>query len=87
MKPDYLEGTVSIGLDQAVLDFDCKKNKVAVVKSPNFPLAGKGLISECEQPITKETGLPYWKTVFINDFNYKEIDELNLDSSIAKLCK
>ena len=84
VKPHYLDREFTIGLDQALLDFDCRKNKVAVVKSPNFPAAGKGLISQRSQPITKNTGLPYWGTVFIHDFKYKSIDQLNLDSKVRE---
>ena len=41
LKPEYLECAVSIGLDQAVLDFDCEKNKVAVVKKPKLSFSRK----------------------------------------------
>ena len=60
VKPHYLKREFTRALDQALLKFDSQKNKVAVVKSPNFPSAGKGLISERSQPIAKHTGLPYW---------------------------
>ena len=64
IAPDYLccerfKG-YSMEYNQVIIDYESGANNVLVVPSPNFPVSGKGLISDRAQVITTDTGLPYW---------------------------
>ena len=87
ISPDYLDCArfkdYSMQYDNVILAYDVGINNLLVVPSPNFPEAGKGLISNRKQPITKETGLPYWGEVFAHMKDYCTIDELNLEKSVS----
>ena len=78
IKPDYVDFNQSF--NQANLDRDCEMNGVLVVNSPNFPKAGKGLISNRPAVITKETGLPYWGQVFLHFFKERTLNEIPFDN-------
>ena len=61
-----------MNLVENVLISDSKHNTVKVMDSPNYPDAGKGLLSDRKAAITKDTGMPYWGCVFVS--MDKEID-------------
>ena len=67
--------------DQRIVNYESGTNNVLVVDSPNFPLAGKGLISNRKQPITKDTGLPYWGKLYLHMKNYCNIEEVKMSKS------
>ena len=68
---------ITWSLIRAIIKQSC--NEVLVVKSPNFPKAGKGLISNRPEVITKETGLPCWVQVFLHFFKERTLNEIPFD--------
>ena len=69
MKPDYLDCERFTGyameFNERVFMYDCGVNKLSVIESPNFPTAGKGVALNRANPITEQTGFPYWGQLFI----------------------
>ena len=80
IKPDYLDCEkfkgFSMAYDQRIVDYDSGINNVLVVKSPNFPKAGKGLISDRPQTLTAGSSLPYRGQVFIHFHKERSIDDI-----------
>ena len=88
MKPEYMVcqsfNKFSMQYDKIILDHDCEKNKVLVIDSPNFPNAGKGLINNRAQAISKESGLPYWGQLFVVDFIKQNIEAVVLNEKLRE---
>ena len=80
IKPNYLDCEkftgFSMDYDQDIIDYECGLNKLLVVQSPNFPNAGKGLISDRPQTLTAGSSLPYWGQVFIHFYKERSIDDI-----------
>ena len=83
IKADYLScqhfNDYAMDYSQVILDYECATNKVIVTESPSFPNAGKGLVNNRTEPISKGTGLPYWGQVFVQDFVKQPIQDVDLD--------
>ena len=63
---------------QSIFEYECATNHVMVTESPMFPSAGKGLVNNHVQPISKDTGLPYWGQLFVHDFVKEPIQDVDL---------
>ena len=76
MKPAYLN-KFTMGLDEVLLSDDAASSKLKIVQSPNFPAAGKGLVSV--RVITPTYKIPYWGKLFLHKFKECNLAELNID--------
>ena len=69
--PDYLFSKrtdyFTMNLIDNVLISDSKHNTVKVINSPNFPDAGKGLVSNRKAANTKDTSMPFWGCVYVHN--------------------
>ena len=65
--------------NQAIVDYECGISNLVVKESPNFPCAGKGLVSNRTEPISKDNGLPYWGQLYVHDFIKQPIEDVDLD--------
>jgi hypothetical protein len=61
-----------------------KKNQVLIVPSPNFPDAGRGLISNSRRIITKETGLPYWGQLVVHYYKERNIQDIGMEKEYSE---
>ena len=79
-KPSYLT-SFSLDLDENLLQTELDLTETAIVKSPNFPNAGKGLINIGEN-VDKHVYIPYWGQIFLNPSSDTKLHLVNLDENI-----
>lgn len=86
--PDYLDcerfSNFSMCYDQVIVDYESGANNVLVVASPNFPSAGKGLISDRVQAMVPGNEIPYWGELFVHKFEESNIMNLKMKKKFAE---
>ena len=87
IQPDYLncdrKKAWSMHHVHNILNYDSYVNMVQVVDSPNFPSAGKGLINIRPQPISENTGMPYWGCLFVHDSTICDVNENDVETCFS----
>ena len=78
-KPSYLT-SFSLDLDENLLQTELDLTETAIVKSPNFPNAGKGLINVGET-VYKHVYIPYWGQIFLHPPSDKKLHQVDLNEN------
>ena len=80
VKPAYLS-RFALDLDENLLQTELDLTKTAVVTSPNFPNAGKGLVN-MSGTVEKDVSFPYWGQIFLHNQYDSQLHNVNLDENI-----
>ena len=79
-KPSYLP-RFSLELDESLLQTELNLTETAIVKSPNFPNAGKGLVN-IGGTVDKLVSFPYWGQIFLHQTSDTQLHLVELNENI-----
>ena len=79
-KPSYLT-SCSLELDENLLQTELNLTQTAIVNSPNFPNAGKGLIN-VGTTVDKKVYFPYWGQIFLHEASDTKLHNVDLPEEI-----